>query len=73
MTLYLDYETEPIGGGNPYYRCIHCKRSAPDINGRLEGHESYCSYRLSKVPFEDKSKQSSPKPSKYQFSDFSKK
>jgi hypothetical protein len=43
---YTDYENEPIGGGNPYYRCVHCKRSDPEINGRLEGHESWCQYRL---------------------------
>ena len=27
--FYTDYETEPIGGGNPYYRCIHCKDVRP--------------------------------------------
>ena len=44
--LYCNaYETEPIGGTNPYYRCIHCKRSVPEINGRLDKHESYCEYR----------------------------
>lgn len=43
---YNDYQNEPIGEGNPYYRCVHCKRSDPDINGRLEGHESWCIYRL---------------------------
>lgn len=45
---YLDYKKEPIGGGNPYYRCAHCKRSDPEINGRLEGHEPWCEYRLAK-------------------------
>ena len=35
MTLDHDYETEPIGGDNPYYRCVHCKRSDPEINGRV--------------------------------------
>lgn len=43
---YHDYENEPIGNGNPYYRCIHCKRSGPAINGRLEGHSPDCGYRL---------------------------
>lgn len=42
---FNDYETEPIGGGNPYYRCVHCKRSDPEINGRLEGHLTDCKYR----------------------------
>lgn len=56
---YHDYENEPIGGGNPYYRCIHCKVSDPQINGRLNGHLNYCKYRIAKEnghpykPFED--------------------
>ena len=40
-----DYESEPIGGDNPYWRCVHCKISAPAINGRLQGHSSSCRYR----------------------------
>lgn len=28
-----NYPSEPIGDGNPYHRCVHCKRSAPEING----------------------------------------
>lgn len=43
-----DYENEPIGGGNPYYRCVHCKAADPSINGRIEGHFSTCEYRLAK-------------------------
>lgn len=56
---HSDYENEPIGGGNPYYRCIHCKRSDPEINGRIKGHEPWCKYRQAKElgqpyrPFED--------------------
>lgn len=46
--LHHDYATEPIGGGNPYYRCLHCKRSDPEINGQLDKHETWCSYRLKK-------------------------
>lgn len=42
---YNDYDTEPIGGGNPYYCCSSCKRAVPEINGRLEGHSEYCTYR----------------------------
>ena len=34
--LYFDYPSEPIGGNNPYHRCADCKRSAPEINGKLE-------------------------------------
>jgi len=58
-TYYSDYENEPIGDGNPYYCCIHCKRSDPEINGRIEGHNSYCKYRIAKEngheykPFEE--------------------
>ncbi len=46
--FFNDYENEPIGGGNPYYRCIHCKRSDPEINGRIEGHLPSCKYRQAK-------------------------
>jgi hypothetical protein len=40
-----DYPNEPIGGGNPYWRCVSCKRSDPEINGRLEGHLKSCEWR----------------------------
>lgn len=46
MTYRSDYPNEPIGDGNPYYRCCACGRSDPEINGRLEGHLSWCSWRL---------------------------
>lgn len=39
-----DYPSEPIGGGNPYHRCSRCKRSAPEINNRLDGHLPDCSW-----------------------------
>lgn len=45
MTYYNDYETEPIGRGNPYSRCMHCKRSVPEINGNIKAHEPDCLYR----------------------------
>jgi hypothetical protein len=45
---YSDYPNEPIGGDNPYYCCSYCKRSDPEINGRLEKHSEYCEYRLKK-------------------------
>ncbi len=48
MVYQDDYEKEPIGGGNPYYRCIHCKIAAPQINGSIEGHLADCYYRLGK-------------------------
>ena len=44
--LYFDYPTEPIGDGNPYYRCSSCKRSAPEINGKLENHRNDCEWRI---------------------------
>ena len=46
---YTDYPTEPIGGGNPYYRCSYCKRSVPEINGYLERHAEWCEYRINKM------------------------
>ena len=48
MAYDTDYPTEPIGGGNPYYQCVHCKRSVPEINGDLKKHESWCAYRRKK-------------------------
>ena len=39
------YATEPIGDGNPYHRCIHCQRSVPEINGRLDRHLPDCKFR----------------------------
>lgn len=50
-----DYPSEPIGGGNPYYCCSFCKISDPQINGRLEGHDKYCTWRVaqeSKLKFD---------------------
>ncbi len=47
-TYYSDYDNEPIGGSNSYYRCVYCKVSDPEINGRLEGHREWCEYRLRK-------------------------
>jgi len=46
---YFDYPKEPIGGGNPYYRCSACGISDPQINGRLENHHEHCSWRISKL------------------------
>lgn len=39
-----DYPNEPIGGGNPYYRCSFCGRSDPEINMREEGHSQGCEW-----------------------------
>ena len=48
MTYDTGYPTEPIGKGNPYYRCSYCKRSVPEINGNIFNHESWCKYRTEK-------------------------
>lgn len=48
MAYHSDYPNEPIGGGNPYYRCVYCNISDPAINGRIEGHASSCEYRRGK-------------------------
>lgn len=45
---FHDYRNEPIGGDNPYWRCVHCKRSDPEINGRLDRHLDSCLYRQAK-------------------------
>lgn len=43
-----DYPTEPCGKGNPYYRCVYCKKTDPQINGVLENHFPDCEYRIEK-------------------------
>ena len=39
-----DYPNEPIGGGNPYYRCSACGASDPQVNGTLSGHFPGCEW-----------------------------
>lgn len=46
--MFSDYPSRKIGGGNPYHCCIFCERSAPQLFGHLERHESYCLYRKAK-------------------------
>lgn len=46
--FYDDFETEPIGGSNPYYKCVDCGISVPEINYTLDGHADRCAYRLRK-------------------------
>jgi len=43
-----DFDTKPIGGGNPYYCCSSCGRSVPEINGNLYRHSDFCPYRVRK-------------------------
>ena len=42
----FNYPSEPIGGSNPYQRCIYCKRSAPEINGEIKNHLIDCEWRI---------------------------
>lgn len=42
----FNYPSEPIGGSNPYQRCIYCKRSAPEINGEIKNHYQDCEWRI---------------------------
>lgn len=51
MKYHADYPTEPIGNGNPYYRCVYCKISDPEINGAIERHSISCFYRKFKIKF----------------------
>lgn len=39
-----DYPTEPIGGGNPYWRCRGCGKAQPEIS--ISGHGSWCSWAV---------------------------
>jgi hypothetical protein len=41
---YYDYPTQPVGGSNPYWQCVHCGATDPQINGRLSGHFYGCLY-----------------------------
>lgn len=34
------YRKEPIGDGNPYYRCISCHKADPEIS--ISGHKKHC-------------------------------
>jgi hypothetical protein len=45
---YCDFETVPIGGGNPYHCCKDCRVSVPEINGKLKKHHPTCAYRIRK-------------------------
>jgi hypothetical protein len=48
MSYDSGYPTEPVGGDNPYYRCIYCKRTDPQINGEINNHLIGCQYRQEK-------------------------
>lgn len=40
--IHIKYESEPIGGGNPYWRCKSCGQSDPYVS--IEGHREGCEY-----------------------------
>lgn len=48
MTYDSGYPNEPVGGSNPYYRCVHCKLTDPQINGDINNHAWHCEYRRQK-------------------------
>jgi hypothetical protein len=48
MSYDSGYETKPMGGSNPYYCCVHCGRTDPQINGELNNHSISCEYRQKK-------------------------
>lgn len=39
-----EYPNEPIGNGNPYYRCSHCHVSDPQINMSNDNHSKSCEW-----------------------------
>ena len=43
-----DYPNRKIGKGNPYYKCVYCGVSDPEINGQLSNHASHCSWAMKK-------------------------
>ncbi len=48
--MYDDsYPSIPSGRGNPYRRCVSCRRTAPDINGEVERHYSWCAWRRERI------------------------
>jgi len=53
-TYRTDYPKERIGKGNPYYRCAHCKRSDPEINGQIKNHDSWCKWRKEQERIKEK-------------------
>ena len=44
--FYIDYPQEHIEGRQHTYCCAYCKIVTTTINGRLEGHQPTCTYRL---------------------------
>lgn len=43
------YPTEPTQDkNNPYWQCVYCKRTDPEINGNIKNHSPWCTYRQSK-------------------------
>ena len=42
MKYWTGYDTEPVGGSNPYYCCVGCGMTDPHINGDVTKHTSSC-------------------------------
>lgn len=42
MAYWTDFDTYPLGGGNPYHACVGCDRSVPELNGDINKHHSWC-------------------------------
>jgi hypothetical protein len=43
---YIDYPQEHLDGQLHRYQCVYCKVETTIINGRLEGHQASCQYRV---------------------------
>jgi len=49
MAYHSDYDSVPTDEpSNPYYCCVHCHITDPQINGEIEGHAEWCDYRIKK-------------------------
>ena len=48
MDYNTDYPKEPIGCKNPYYCCSFCKKTDPEINGKIKNNARWCEYRIKK-------------------------
>lgn len=40
--FWAGYDKRPMGKGNPYYACIGCGRTDPEINGDIKRHGPGC-------------------------------
>lgn len=40
--FWAGYNREPVGNDNPYYMCVGCKKTDPEINGDIDNHHDDC-------------------------------